>query len=207
MWQRVAASPLAAALELCHRQMATVTTEITDRTMKPINEIFFASALLALAGCASTPAVHSGGDTTAQARSCKTFALIPVTVDPNLPSDTASAIAEAAETGARDTLRALGYSETSREKADLVFYLHGKTMTPVEVTSLDYVPEPGRFGVSPAKMEAYANHRIVVETYDNHSKRQVWMGWIECSCRGVDPERIQHEIQRIVATFPPPSKA
>src|SRR6266480_2074908 len=123
--------PLAAALELCHRQMATVTLEITDRSMKPISEIFFASALLAVAGCASTPAIHSRGETSAQARSCQTFALIPVTVDPNLPSDTASAIAEAAETGARDTLQALGYSETSRERADLVFYLHGKTMTPV----------------------------------------------------------------------------
>jgi hypothetical protein len=56
-------------------------------------------------------------------------------------------------------------------------------------------------------MTANANHRIFVETYDNHSKRQVWMGWIECSCKTVDPERIQHEIQRIVATFPPRSKA
>jgi hypothetical protein len=175
--------------------------------MKSIDKLIIAASLLALAGCASTPAVHSRADRSAQTSSCQTFALIPVTVDPNLPSDTASAVAEAAETGARDTLRALGYSETRREEADLVFYLHGKSMTPVAVTSLDYVPEPARFGLSRDKMTGYANRMIVVETYDNHSKRQVWMGWIECSCRGVDPERIQHEIQRIVATFPPPSKA
>jgi Domain of unknown function (DUF4136) len=175
--------------------------------MRFIDKLIVAAAMLTLAGCASAPSVHSRGDQSTQLSSSETFALLPVSVDPNLPSTTASAIAEAAETGTRDTLRALGYSETSREQADLVFYVHGKSMTPVEVTSLDYVPEPARFGVSPAKMTGYANRRIVVETYDNHSKRQVWMGWIECSCRGVDPERIQHEIQRIVATFPPPPKA
>jgi hypothetical protein len=175
--------------------------------MKPIYKLLFANALLALAGCATTPGVHSRGDTSAQFSSSETFALLPVTVDASVPPETASAVVDAAEGGARDTLRALGYSETSRENADLVFYVHGKSMTPVAVTSLDYLPEPARFGVSSAKMTGYANRLIFVETYDNHSKRQVWMGWIECSCRGVDPERIQHEIQRIVATFPPRTKA
>jgi hypothetical protein len=174
--------------------------------MKSIRKLIFAAVLLTLAGCATAPGVHSRGDSSTQLSSSETFALLPVTVDPNLPSPTASAVAEAAETGARDTLRALGYSETSREQADLVFYVHGKSMTPVAVTTLDYVPEPARFGVSPAKMTGYADRLIVVETYDNHSKRQVWMGWIECSCHGVEPERIQHEIQRIVATFPPRTK-
>ena len=175
--------------------------------MKSIDKLIIAAALLALAGCATTSAVHSRGDTSTQVSSGHTFALLPVTVDSKLPSATVSAVAEAAETAARDTLRALGYSETNRENADLVFYMHGKSMTPVAVTSMDYVPEPSRFGLSPAKMTGDAKRLIVVETYDNHSKRQIWMGWIECSCRGVDPERIQHEIQRIVATFPPPRKA
>jgi len=172
-------------------------------TMKPIYKLLFANALLALAGCATTPDVHSRGDSPTEFTSSESFALLPVTVDPNLPSATASAVAEAAETGARDTLRALGYSETSREKADLVFYLHGKSLEPETVTDWNYLSEPSRFGVKPEEMSAYANRRIFVETYDNQSKRQVWMGWIECSCRGIDPERIQHEIQRIVATFPP----
>jgi hypothetical protein len=175
--------------------------------MKRIYQRLFTGALLALAGCATAPDVHIRGDNTTQFGSSETFALLSVTVDPSLPSTTASAVVEAAETGARDTLRALGYSETSREKADLVFYVHGKSMTPVAVTSLDYVPAPSQFGMSAAEMEAYSGRRIYVETYDNHSKRQVWMGWLECSCRGINPERIQHEIQRIVATFPPRTKA
>ncbi len=136
-------------------------------TMKPIYKLLFANALLALAGCATTPDVHSRGDSSTEFTSSESF------------------------------------SETSREKADLVFYLHGKSLEPETVTDWNYLSEPSRFGVKPEEMSAYANRRIFVETYDNQSKRQVWMGWIECSCRGIDPERIQHEIQRIVATFPP----
>jgi hypothetical protein len=174
--------------------------------MKLICTIPFA-ALLTFAGCATAPDIHSRGDTSIPVSSSATFAVLPVTVNSNVPPTTASAVVEAADTGARDTLKALGYSETSRENADLVFYLHGKAMTPEAVTDWNYQPEPSKFGVSPAEMETKANRRIFVETYDNHSKRQVWMGWVECSCQKVDPERIQQEIQRIVATFPPRSKA
>jgi hypothetical protein len=133
--------------------------------------------------------------------------VLPVAVDSTVSPATAPTVAQAAQNGARDTLRALGYTETGRENADLVFYLHGKCLAPVSVTSWDYVPETSKFGIRPTKMTAYANHLIVVETYDNHSKRQVWMGWIECNCHVMEPDRIQQEIQRIVATFPPPPKA
>jgi len=177
------------------------------RTMKSIDKLIFAAALLTLAGCASTPSVQSRSDTSAQLVSGQTFALLPVAVDSSVSSASAPTVAQAAESGARDTLRALGYAETGRENADLVFYLHGKCLAPVEVTKWDYVPETSKFGIGPATMTAYANRLIVVEAYDNHSKRQVWMGWIQCNCHGVEPERIQHEIQRIVATFPPQSKA
>jgi hypothetical protein len=171
--------------------------------MNSISKLIIAAALLAFAGCSSVPSVHNPGDTSAKVNSSQTFALLPVTVDPSVAPDTAPSIAEAAENGARDTLRALGYTESGLENADLVFYLHGKCLAPVEVTNWDYVPETSKFGMKPDKMTAYANHLVVVETYNNHSKRQVWMGWIECNCRVMEPERIQHEIQRIVATFPP----
>jgi len=171
--------------------------------MKSVDKLIAAAALLIFGGCVTTPDVHNHGDNSAEVSSSETFALLPVTVDPNLPSATAGALAEAAETGARDTLRALGYTETSRDNADLVFYMHGKSLEPEAVDEWDYLREPSKFGLKPGESEAWANRRIYVETYDNHSKRQVWMGWIECSCRGVDPERVQHEIQRIMATFPP----
>jgi hypothetical protein len=171
--------------------------------MQSFAKVIIAAALLAFAGCASTPSVHNPGDTSAEVTSSQTFALLPVAVDPSVGPEIAPSLAQAAEDGARDTLRALGYTESSLENADLVFYLHGKCLAPVEVTNWDYVPETAKFGMKPDKMTAYANHLVVVETYDNHSKRQVWMGWIECNCHVMEPERIQQEIQRIVATFPP----
>ena|SRR5437899_279980 len=174
--------------------------------MISMERLIIAVALLALAGCATPPAVHSRGDTS-EVNSGHTFAVLPVAVDASVSPGTAPTVAQAAEDGARDTLQALGYTETSREDADLVFYLHGKCLAPVQVGNWDYVPETSRFGIRPAKMTANANHLVVVETYDNRSKRQVWMGWIQCNCRVIEPDRIQHEIQRIVATFPPPPKA
>jgi hypothetical protein len=177
-----------------------------NRTMKSIDSLIIATVLLAIAGCATTPDVHSRGDNSAQVSSSETFALLPVTVNPEVPPAGASSLVQAAETGARDTLRALGYSETSRENADLVFYMHGKSLEPETITDWNYLREPSKFGMRADEVEAYSGRRIYVETYDNHSKHQVWMGWIECSCRGVDPERVQHEIQRIVATFPPRSQ-
>jgi hypothetical protein len=173
--------------------------------MKSIENIIIAAAMLALAGCISNPTVRNKGDTSAQL-SGQTFALLPVTVDSSLSAASGPAVAQAAQGGARDTLRALGYTETSRENADLVFYLHGKCLAPVEVTQWNYVPDTAKFGIKPNKMIVYANHLLVVETYDNHSKQQVWMGWIQCNCHLMEPEAIQHEIQRIVATFPPTKK-
>ena len=178
-----------------------------NQFMKPIWKLPFATVLLTLAGCATVPDVHSRNDTSAQINASATFALLPVTVRTNVPAATASAVVAAAQSGARDTLLALGYTEAEREKADLVFYLHGKSMVAETVTDWSYLPEPSKFGLSPSDMTATANRRIFVETYDNHSKHQVWMGWVECSCQKVDPERIQDEIQRIIATFPPRSKA
>jgi hypothetical protein len=174
--------------------------------MKSIDKIIVATAMLVFAGCISNPTVRNRSDTSAQLSSGQTFALLAVAVDPSLSSASAPTVAQAAQNGARDTLRGLGYTETSRENADLVFYLHGKCLAPVEVTQWGYVPDTAKFGIKPNKMVVYANHLLVAETYDNHSKQQVWMGWIQCNCHLMEPEAIQREIQRIVATFPPRNK-
>src|SRR5262252_1113443 len=105
--------------------------------MKSIDKLIVATVMLTLAGCISNPTVRNRSDTSAQLSSGKTFALLPVTVDSSLSLADAPTVAQAAQNGARDTLRALGYTETSRESADLVFYLHGKCLAPVEVTKWD----------------------------------------------------------------------
>jgi hypothetical protein len=139
----------------------------------------------------------------APVNSRETFAVIPVAVDTKLSPETAGAVVVAAESGIRDALRTLGYSETNLETADLAFYVHGKSMIPVAAAKLEYVSTPSRFGMTPSEIEAYSGRRIYVETFDNHTKQQVWMGWIECTCQDVEPAWISHEIQRIVAKFPP----
>jgi hypothetical protein len=170
--------------------------------MKRIDKIAVAIVMLALAGCATDPKIHSPRVSSTPISTSETFAVIPVAVDPQLPHATAGAVAVAVESGTRDAVRALGYTETNLETADLVFYVHGKSMTPVPITNMDYVPAPSQFGMRADEMQAYAGRRIYVETYDNHTKRQIWMGWLECSCGDVNPEWISHEIHQIVATFP-----
>lgn len=165
---------------------------------------FAITALVAVgAGCASGPDIHSRSDTAQPPSMSRTFAVIPVATTSNLPPETAKEISAAAATGARTALRAHGYVETNQENADLVFYLHGKSMATTRMTDWNLEPAPRRFGTSTAEVQATANGRIFVETYDNHSKRQVWMGWLNCGCKGVDPERIQREIEHILETFPP----
>jgi len=166
-------------------------------------EFTFAIVLLALAGCTTNPTIHSRNVASAPVNSRETFGVIPVAVDEKLPAETAGAVVVAAESGMRDAVRALGYSETNLQTADLVFYVHGKSMMPVPTVKLEYVSTPSHFGMTPTEMEAYSGRRIYVEAYDNHTKQQIWMGWIECTCQDVEPERISHEIHRIVAKFPP----
>jgi hypothetical protein len=157
----------------------------------------FLLLLLVCPGCQAPPKGHAHLDAPERFAAYKTFALLPVVTTPNLDAGTATALVNAAESGARDALRAKGYVEIEREKADLVFYLHGKAMAPVGVTELGFVSDPAKA----AKAGGEAD-RLFVETYDNQTRRQVWMGWLDCSCKKVQPERVQHEIQRILENFP-----
>jgi hypothetical protein len=157
----------------------------------------FLLLLLVCPGCQTPPKDHAQLDAPEKFAAYKTFALLPVATTPNLDAVTATAVVSAAESGARDALRAKGYVEIEREKADLVFYLHGKVMAPVGVTELGFVPDPANAGKAASSAD-----RLFVETFDNQTRRQVWMGWLDCSCKKVQPERVQHEIQRILENFP-----
>ena len=159
--------------------------------------------LLVFAGCTTNSDSRARGHASAPSEPSSTFAILPVAVNPTLPPATATAVANAAENGTRNKLRGLGYTETGITNTDLVFYVHGKSMRPVDLTPLGYQPDPERFGFKPAQMSALADRRLFVEAYDNQTKQQIWLGSLECGCRGVQPERIQREIERIVAMFPP----
>ena len=55
---------------------------------------------------------------------------------------TAQAVGAAAQKGAKNALAARGLTEAGRDDADLVFYLHGKVMTRVNVQDWGFVPIP-----------------------------------------------------------------
>ena len=160
--------------------------------------------LLACAGC-RTPSPepsHAKGDPAVDFGSYRTFALLPPTTKTKLDPADARALIAAAETGARDALQNAGYTETNRENADVIFYLHGKVLMPVAVTDLGYQPALASFGTSPADVAANSNSRVFVEAYDNHTKRQVWMNWIVCTCINVLPTKLHGEVHHILEEFP-----
>lgn len=168
--------------------------------MKAITAVFVTALLLGL-GCA-TSSDNSQGRASERFGVYKTFAILPVVVDSKLQRSLATAVTEAAEDAARSGLQARGYAETNRENADLVLYLHGKSMAPVALTDLRYQPTPTEFGISHEEMESTASHRIFVEAYENKSRRQVWMGWTDCWCKGVGARKIRHEVGRVLEPFP-----
>ena len=170
--------------------------------MKTSRRLCFGVLLVVYTGCVTTPGVQSRGDTSDRFIVYHTFAVLPVATSADLSPAVAKELVDAAEKGARDALVAQGYTEASRDSADLVVYLHGKSMAPVALTDLGYLPTPSRFGLAAAEIAATADHRVFVEAYDNHSRQQVWLGWLECSCAKVVPERIRREIHEILETFP-----
>jgi hypothetical protein len=163
----------------------------------------FTILLLACAGC-RTPSepLHARNDPAVDFTAYRTFALLPPTTKPNLDAGTAKAVVEAAEKGARDALQNAGYTETRREDADIVFYVHGKVLAPVAVTDWDYQPALSTFGTTAAQVSENSKSHLFVEGYDNRTKRQVWMDWVVCTCTHVVPSRIEGEIRHVLEGFP-----
>jgi hypothetical protein len=169
---------------------------------RPWPSLSFAILLLACAGCRTPSKTHTTRDPSADLASRRTFALFAPATRPDLDAGTARAVVAAAERGARTALTNAGYTETSGDNADLVFYLHGKALAPVDVTQWGYQPALPTFGISSGEVSRTSNSRLFVEGYDNRSRRQVWMDWVTCTCKGVVPARIEGEICRILEGFP-----
>jgi hypothetical protein len=161
------------------------------------------SLLIVCVGC-RTPVEkpHTKRDPSTDFAAYRTFALLPPEIKRDVDRDTAGKVIVAAERGARDALRNQGYSEVSPESADLVFYMHGKALAPVAVSNMGYQPTPEMFGVTPKQVSATSYSHLFVEGYDNHTKRQVWMDWVECNCTHVVPSRVENEIHHILEGFP-----
>jgi hypothetical protein len=165
--------------------------------------LFLGSLALICGGCRTAKEKpHVTRDLSVDFSVYRTFAILPVETKPGLDVDTARKVVVAAEGGARDALRNAGYSEAGRGDADLVFYLHGKVLAPVPIASMGYQPAPEAFGITSSQIARTFHSHIFVEGYDNHTKRQVWMDWVECTCTHVVPSRIEGEIHHVLEGFP-----
>ena len=164
---------------------------------------FFGFLTVICAGC-RTPkeTAHVTRDPSVDFSVYRTFAILPVETGPGLDADTTRKVVVGAERGARDALRDAGYSEAARDNADLVFYLHGKVLAPAPIANMGYQPAPEAFGITSSQVARTSNSHIFVEGYDNHTRRQVWMEWVECTCTHVVPSRIEGEIHHVLEGFP-----
>ncbi|MCB1128502.1 MAG: DUF4136 domain-containing protein, partial [Verrucomicrobiae bacterium] len=108
-----------------------------------------------------------------------------------------------------------GYRELPRQQADFAVNIRGKTVPLTDVTGLGYLPEYGRMGWTKGYPYAYGYHladvrtfeegTLIVEIYDNRTRKMVWVGW---TSTGKAPDRaregviISNAIETILARFP-----
>jgi hypothetical protein len=159
--------------------------------------------VLVCAGCRTPSAApHATRDPAANFAAYRTFAVLPPATKRDLDTRTAKAVVECAERGARVSLHNAGYTETNRDSADLVIYLHGKALAPLPIKDWGYEPSYTTFGTSSADVSKMSKTHIFVEAYDNKTKRQIWMDWVVCNCSQVVPSRIEGEIDHVLEGFP-----
>jgi hypothetical protein len=176
----------------------------------------FAAFALTFLGCAA-PKVHTQRDAAVNVAAYRTFAVLPLTATgPGIDPGEVLRLARSAEQTVREVLVARGLSETLREQADCVVHVRGESLPRIEVTDWGYLNEPiglrhrgGGYYYSPREIHTTTtmDRRLIVEIYDNPSRRLAWVGWLERSGGGtVQAEQLQESIRRILSCFPPEMK-
>ena len=124
-------------------------------------------------------------------------------------------LAGPAEDAVRQTLTAKGLTETTREQADCAVLVKGEAVPKVEVANMGYTPGIyGRSGVyyphgpPVTELRTTKQRRLLVEVYDNQTRRLAWVGWMErTGTSKVEPEKVQEGVRRILEGFPPATKS
>ncbi len=184
-----------------------------------------ASALalaLALTACAtSPPKIQSEHDASVNFAAYRTFAILrPRATGNAVDPGTAVRLTEPAMDAVREAMTAKGMTEATVEKADCAVRVSGKSVEKVEVTDWGYtaypygayragwVYGPGPYGGRNVDVRQVTERTLIVEIYDNASRKEAWVGWSEHSGGGkVEPEKLKEAIRNILATFPPAATA
>ncbi|RME94944.1 MAG: DUF4136 domain-containing protein [Verrucomicrobia bacterium] len=176
------------------------------------------AAVLALwvAGCATRGPVRTAQDPEVDLAGYRTFALLPV------PEDLSSAdpamgerVAPVITNTVRSVMVRKGYQPAALEQADLALYVRGKTVPHFDVTKLGYLPYYGRMGWTKSYPYQYGYHladthtfdegTLIVEVYDNRTKKMVWVGWTSTGRPpggSKESARVADALERILAGYP-----
>ena len=174
------------------------------------------SGLVLLLGCASTGSVRTAQDPQANLAPYRTFALLPLPdqiseTDPGLALRVAPVITRTV----KDIFRRKGYQEAPLREADVAIYIRGKMVPHVDVTTWGYMTYYGRMGWTKKYSYAYGyrledartfeENTLIVEVYDNRTKKMVWVGWAtsgKTRNRAKEAAQINDAIERILASYP-----
>lgn len=195
-----------------HQVHPDFSTGFLGRTRRVLRCGATVSLLVSLTACTTTPKVKTESDTAVDFSRYRTFAVLPLDVSgAGADPGTALRLGRPSEEAVRQSLTAKGLAEAPRDKADCAVLVRGQSIPRVEVTQMGYTPMYyGRVRVyypaasSAVNVRTTNDRRLVVEVYDNATRRLAWTGWIERSGTGkVEPEKVQEGIRLILQGFPP----
>jgi hypothetical protein len=184
--------------------------------MKWFHACAAAALVLWLAGCASSTKVRTTQDPQVDLSPYQSFVLLPLPdqiseTDPDLALRVAPVITETVT----QVFEQKGYESASERSADLAIYVRGKMVPHVDVTTWGYLPYYGRMGWTKGYPYAYgynlSNDRtfeegtLIVEVYDNDTKKMVWVGWAttpKARNRAKEAVQISDTLQRVLAPYP-----
>lgn len=192
--------------------------------MKWFHTCAAAGFVLWLAGCASSAKVRTTQDPQADLSPYQTFALLPL---PDQISETDPGLALRVAPVINETVQAAferkGYKPAPQRSADIAIYVRGKIVPHVDVTTWGYLPYYGRmgwtkgypyaYGYNLADTHTFEEGTLIVEVYDNRTKKMVWVGWAtspKAPNRAREAVQISDTLERVLVSYPnatPPKAA
>ena len=183
----------------------------------------------ALTGCSTTPKIYSDSNAAVNFGAYKTFAVLaPRASGSGIDPGAAMRLTQPIQQTVREVLTSKGMTEAAREQADFAVSVRGESVPKIEVTDMGYTAYP--YGVSRAGWNHYGGYgyggyggyggyngvqvtntndrRLIVEIFDNASKQEAWVGWMErTSSAAVDTDKLLEGLRLILAGFPPGASA
>jgi hypothetical protein len=194
------------------------TMKALQKVKSGITPLVLALALAFAAGCSTTPKVKTEFDKTSDFSKYKTFAVLPVSRSgPASDPGVALRVGKPAEEEATATLVAGGFQPAEQGQADFSVLLRGESIPKVEVSQWGYTPMVGGryggtyggmyvggYGSSHIDVDQYDERSLIVEVYDNQTKKVVWVGWSKRRASGeITVEKARAAVRNVLSAFPP----